>query len=162
MARHRAVEAAQATAAHDAGVLDEADLQLIERIARRSIDAYHESLEGRHGPPGGDPDTWRAMDAARQVPVRADLEQAWYHIRRYDRLRTLLDLRVLCPSCFQHECTAAATRGEPLPLIRPGRTTSNPTAHVVVHRLDRPAQIRDYERRGACDRCGPHAGEEVG
>ena len=162
VARHRAVAAAQAMATRDRGRLRDVDRQLIERIALRSLETYHKSLEGLHGPPGGDPDTWRAMDAARQAPVRADLEHAWYHIRRYDRWRTLLDLRVFCPSCFQHECTDAATRGESLPRLLPGRATSNPTARVVVRRIDAPAQIQDYARRCACDRCGPHAGGEVG
>ena len=81
VARHRAVAAAQAKAAEYRGVLSEADRHLVALIALRSLDTYHQSLEGFHGPPGGDARTWRAMDAARQAPVRADLEHAWYHHR---------------------------------------------------------------------------------
>ena len=77
VARHRAVAAAQAKAADYRGELSEADRHLVTLIALRSLDTYHESLEGLHGPPGGDPRTWQAMDAARQRPVRADLEHAW-------------------------------------------------------------------------------------
>ena len=163
VARHRAVEAAQATAARDTGVLRDVDLQLIERIALRSLDTYHQSLKGLHGPPGGDPDTWRAMDAARQAPVvRADLEHAWYHLVHYDRSDALTNRQVLCPSCYEQARIDADARGESLPRLLPGRATSNPTAPVVVRRIDAPAQIRDYERQGACDRCGPHAVGEVG
>ena len=79
VARHRAVAAAQAKAADYRESLSEADRHLVMLIALRSLDTYHESLEGFHGPPGGDTRTWQAMDAARQSVVRADLEHAWYH-----------------------------------------------------------------------------------
>ena len=163
VARHRAVAAAQAKAADYRGTLSEADRHLVTLIALRSLDTYHESLEGLHGPPGGDPDTWRAMDAVRQAPVvRADLEHAWYHLVHYDRSGALTDRQVRCPSCYEQARIDADARGESLPRLLPGRATSNPTAPVVVRRIDAPAQIRDYERRCACDRCGPHAVGEVG
>ena len=162
VARHRAVEAAQAKAADYRGELSEADRHLVALIALRSLDTYHESLEGLHGPPGGDPRTWQAMDAARQAPVRADLEQAWCHVVRYDRSDALTDRQVLCPSCYAQARIDADARGDALPCILPGRTTSNPTAPVVVRRIDAPAQIQNYERRRACDQCGPHAVGEVG
>ena len=162
VARHRAVAAAQAKAADDRGTLSEADRHLVTLIALRSLDTYHASLEGLHGPPGGDPDTWRAMDVARQAPVRADLEQAWYHLVHYHRSGAITDRQVLCLSCYEQARIDAEARGESLPRLLPGRATSNPTARVVVRRIDAPAQIRDYERRGACDQCGPHAVREVG
>ena len=162
VARHRAVAAAQAMATRDRGRLRDVDRQLIERIALRSLETYHKSLEGLHGPPGGDPDTWRAMDAARQAPVRADLEHAWYHLVRYHRSGALTDRQVLCLSCYEQARIDAEARDASLPRLLPGRATSNPTARVVVRRIDAPAQIQDYERRRACDRCGPHAGGEVG
>ena len=163
VARHRAVAAAQAKAADDRGTLSEADRHLVALIALRSLDTYHASLEGLHGPPGGDPDTWRAMDAARQAPVvRADLEHAWYHLVHYDRSGVLIDRQVRCPSCYEQARIDAEARGASLPRLLPGGATSNPTAPVVVRRIDAPAQIRDYERRGACDQCGPHAVGEVG
>ena len=162
VARHRAVAAAQAKAADYRGALSEANRHLVTLIALRSLDTYHESLEGLHGPPGGDTRTWQAMDAARQSPVRADLEHAWYHLVHYDRSGTLTDRQVRCPSCYEQARIDAEARGASLPRILPGRTTSNPTARVVVRRIDAPAQIRDYERRCACDRCGPHAVGEVG
>ena len=163
VARHRAVAAAQAKAADYRGTLSDADRHLVTLIALRSLDTYHESLEGLHGPPGGDPRTWRAMDAARQAPVvRADLEHAWYHLVRYDRSDALTDRQVLCPSCYEQARIDAEARDDALPRLLPGRATSNPSAPVVVRRIDAPAQIREYERRGACDRCGPHAVGEVG
>ena len=163
VARHRAVAAAQAKAADYRESLSEADRHLVMLIALRSLDTYHESLEGLHGPPGGDPRTWRAMDAARQAPVvRADLEHAWYHVVHYDRHRNLLDRQVRCPSCYEQARIDADARGDALPRLLPGRATSNPSAPVVVRRIDAPAQIREYERRGACDQCGPHAVGEVG
>ena len=163
VARHRAVAAAQAKAAEYRGTLSEADRHLVMLIALRSLDTYHESLEGLHGPPGGDTRTWQAMDAARQAPVvRADLEHVWYHLVHYDRVGALTDRQVLCLSCYEQARIDAEARGASLPRILPGRTTSNPTARVVVRRIDAPAQIRDYERRCACDRCGPHAVGEVG
>ena len=163
VARHRAVAAAQAKAADYRGTLSEADRHLVTLIALRSLDTYHESLEGLHGPPGGDTRTWQAMDAARQAPVvRADLEHAWYHLVHYDRVGALTDRQVLCLSCYEQARIDAEARSASLPRILPGRTTSNPTARVVVRRIDAPAQIRDYERRCACDRCGPHAVGEVG
>ena len=163
VARHRAVAAAQAKAAEYRGSLSEAERHLVELIALRSLDTYHESLEGLHGPPGGDTRTWQAMDAARQAPVvRADLEQAWYHVVHYDRSGALTDRQVRCPSCYAQARIDADARGESLPRLLPGRATSNPTAPVVVRRIDAPAQILDYERRCACDRCGPHAVGEVG
>ena len=162
VARHRAVAAAQAKAADYRGVLRGADRHLVELIALRSLDTYHESLEALHGPPGGDPRTWQAMDAARQVPVvRADLEHAWYHLVHYHR-SAITDRQVLCPSCYAQARIDAEARGESLPRLLPGRATSNPTAPVVVRRIDAPARIRDYERHRACDRCGPHAVGEVG
>ena len=111
-----------------AASLSEADRHLVALIALRSLDTYHESLEGLHGPPGGDPRTWQAMDAARQRPVRADLEQAWYHVVRYDRSGALTDRQVFCPSCYAQTRLDADARGDALPCILPGRTTSNPTA----------------------------------
>ena len=162
VARHRAVASAQAKAADYRGTLSEADRHLVELIALRSLDTYHESLEGLHGPPGGDTRTWQAMDAARQAVVRADLEHAWYHLVRYDRSGALTDRQVLCPSCYAQARIDADARGASLPRLLPGRSTSNPTAPVVVRRIDAPAQIREYERRGACDQCGPHAVGEVG
>ena len=162
VARHRAVAAAQAKAADYRGALSEANRHLVTLIALRSLDTYHESLEGLHGPPGGDTRTWQAMDAARQSPVRADLEHAWYHLVHYDRSGTLTDRQVRCPSCYEQARIDAEARGASLPRLLPGRATSTPTAPVVVRRIDAPAQIRDYERRCACDRCGPHAVGEVG
>ncbi len=163
VARYRAVAAAQAKAADDRGALSEADRHLVALIALRSLDTYHQSLEGLHGPPGGDTRTWQAMDAARQAPVvRADLEHAWYHLVHYDRSGALTGRQVLCPSCYEQARIDAEARGEALPRLRPGRATSHPTAPVVVRRIDAPAQIRDYERRRACDRCGPHVRGEVG
>ena len=163
VARHRAVAAAQAKAAEYRGTLSEADRHLVMLIALRSLDTYHESLEGLHGPPGGDTRTWQAMDAARQAPVvRADLEHVWYHLVHYDRVGALTDRQVLCLSCYEQARIDAEARGEPLPRLLPGRATSNPSAPVEVRRIDAPAQIRDYERRCACDRCGPHAVGEVG
>ena len=162
VARHRAVAAAQAKAAEYRGELSEADRHLVELIALRSLDTYHASLEGFHGPPGGDTRTWRAMDVARQAPVRADLEHAWYHLVYYHRAGALTDRQVLCPSCYEQARIDAEARGASLPRLLPGGATSNPTAPVVVRRIDAPAQIRDYERRGACDQCGPHAVGEVG
>ena len=163
VARHRAVAAAQAKAADDRGALSEADRHLVELIALRSLDTYHQSLEGLHGPPGGDTRTWQAMDAARQAPVvRADLEHAWSHLVHYDRSGALTGRQVLCPSCYEQARIDAEARGASLPRLLPGRATSNPTAPVVVRRIDAPAQIRDYERRRACDRCGPHVVGEVG
>ena len=161
VARHRAVAAAQAKAADYRGALSEANRHLVTLIALRSLDTYHESLEGLHGPPGGDTRTWQAMDAARQSPVRADLEHAWYHLVHY-RSGAIDGRQVLCPSCYEQARIDADARGESLPRILPGRTTSNSTAPVVVRRIDAPARIRDYERRGACDQCGPHAVGEVG
>ena len=163
VARHRAVAAAQAKAVDYRGELSEADRHLVTLIALRSLDTYHESLEGLHGPPGGDTRTWQAMDAARQAPVvRADLEHAWYHLVHYDRSGALTDRQVLCPSCYAQARIDADARGESLPRLLLGRSTSTPTARVVVRRIDAPAQIQDYERRCACDRCGPHAVGEVG
>ena len=163
VARHRAVAAAQAKAADYRESLSEADRHLVMLIALRSLDTYHESLEGRHGPPGGDTRTWQAMDAARQAPVvRADLEQAWYHLVHYDRSGALTDRQVRCPSCYEQARIDADARGASLPRLLPGRATSNPTARVVVRRIDAPAQIQDYARRRACDQCGPHAVGEVG
>ncbi len=162
VARHRAVAAAQAKAADYRESLSEADRHLVMLIALRSLDTYHESLEGCHGPPGGDTRTWQAMDAARQSVVRADLEHAWYHLVHYDRSGALTGRQVFCPSCYAQARIDAEARGASLPRLLPGRATSNPTARVVVRRIDAPAQIQDYERRGACDRCGPHAVGEVG
>ena len=162
VARHRAVAAAQAKAAEYRGSLSEAERHLVALIALRSLDTYHESLEGFHGPPGGDTRTWQAMDAARQAPVvRADLEQAWYHLVRYDRHRNLVDRQVFCPSCYEQTRIDADARGDALPRLLPGRATSNQTARVVVRRIDAPSQIREYERRRACDQCGPHVLGEV-
>ena len=162
VARHRAVAAAQAKAAEYRESLSEADRHLVELIALRSLDTYHESLEGLHGPPGGDTRTWQAMDAARQSPVRADLEQAWYHLVHYDRSDAITGRQVLCPSCYEQARIDAEARDDALPRLLPGRATSHPSAPVVVRRIDAPAQIREYERRGACDQCGPHAVGEVG
>ena len=162
VARHRAVAAAQAKAADYRGTLSEADRHLVMLIALRSLDTYHESLEGLHGPPGGDTRTWQAMDAVRQMPVRADLEHAWYHLVHYDRVGALTGRQVLCLSCYEQARIDAEARGASLPRLLPGRATSKQTAPVVVRRIDAPAQIRDYERRRACDRCGPHAVGEVG
>ena len=162
VARHRAVAAAQAKAADYRGTLSEADRHLVMLIALRSLDTYHESLEGLHGPPGGDTRTWQAMDAARQAVVRADLEHAWYHLVYYHRAGALTDRQVLCPSCYEQARIDAEARGASLPRLLPGRATSKQTAPVVVRRIDAPAQIREYERRRACDRCGPHAVGEVG
>ena len=163
VARHRAVAAAQAKAADYRGTISEADRHLVMLIALRSLDTYHESLEGLHGPPGGDTRTWQAMDAARQAPVvRADLEHAWYHLVYYHRAGALTDRQVRCPSCYEQARIDAEARGASLPRLLPGRATSHPSAPVVVRRIDAPAQIRDYERRGACDGCGPHAVGEVG
>ncbi len=162
VARHRAVAAAQAKAADYRESLSEADRHLVMLIALRSLDTYHESLEGLHGPPGGDTRTWQAMDAVRQMPVRADLEHAWYHLVHYDRVGALTGRQVLCLSCYEQARIDAEARGASLPRLLPGRATSKQTAPVVVRRIDAPAQIRDYERRRACDRCGPHAVGEVG
>ena len=93
--------------------------------------------------------------------VRADLEQAWYHLVHY-RSDAIDGRQVLCPSCYEQARIDADARSESLPRLLPGRATSTPTAPVVVRRIDAPAQIRDYERRCACDRCGPHAVGEVG
>ena len=162
VARHRAVAAAQAKAADYRESLSEADRHLVMLIALRSLDTYHESLEGLHGPPGGDTRTWQAMDAVRQMPVRADLEHAWYHLVHYDRVGALTGRQVLCLSCYEQARIDAEARGASLPRLLPGHATSKQTAPVVVRRIDAPAQIRDYERRRACDRCGPHAVGEVG